>query len=191
MRRQIAGKRWVLASLVGLLCVAILVFPTSRFLLFGWIRGESFYGGRPTSDWHREIHGYDEHWFPLSQDWYLSRPVSSGLVGWWRKLCGFDEQATIGVQSPLLSGDPEALHVLMELLQYPDNHSRRVGAYGLGKIGTQARSAVPTLSEIARTTDDSALYFLARCTLGSIAPEANAAAGLERPMTSMHFRLQP
>jgi hypothetical protein len=163
------------------------VFPPTRLVVLGHIRGESFYRGLPTCYWHRDIAGCQELWSPLSCDWFLVREPTAA-EDWLDRVVGLDVVTT---NPAVLDGDPTALPVLIELLRYPDHRTRRAAATGLGAIGPAARKAVPVLTEIARTTSDRALYTCACDALMSIDADAAKLMNLNRPRQSMTFDLMP
>jgi hypothetical protein len=191
---RINKRPLLLGGLCLVLLAGVLIVPDSRLVLLGWLRGESFYHGRPTCYWHREVSQCQEVWSPLSQDYalYVREPTNSG--NWLRFLTGSstDEEGMMArPHFPPPDGDPAALPVLRELLRYPDCKARRAAAMGLGSIGPQAKEAIPGLLEIARTTPDCALYICACDALRNIDPEGAAAAHLERRDFHAAFELMP
>ena len=48
-------RRLLLALALLLFVVGLLLVPSVRWPLYGWLRGEAFYQGMPTSYWHAEI----------------------------------------------------------------------------------------------------------------------------------------
>ncbi len=56
MSRRVLLRAGVLLGAV--LACALLALPSIRWPLWGWMRGEAFYEGRPTSYWRWEIHVY-------------------------------------------------------------------------------------------------------------------------------------
>ena len=67
--------------------------------------------------------------------------------------------------------DPEVVNALIEALKVPDNDIRINAVWALGKIGSQARAAVPELME-ALEDKDWKVRFPAAWTLGRIGPDA-------------------
>ena len=67
--------------------------------------------------------------------------------------------------------DPEVVHALIEALKVPDNDVRVNVIWALGKIGPQARAAVPELME-ALGDKDWKVRFPAAWALGRIGPDA-------------------
>ena len=103
---------------------------------------------------------------PLPPD----RPDGSAWQEWLRR---------VGVLRPygladerLLQGDPAAVPVLVELLRSPDGQSQMAGAYGLSRVGSAAREAVPDLLT-AFEADGS--FDAARLAVARIDPDALAA----------------
>jgi HEAT repeat protein len=128
-------KRWPirLAIVVGVLVtLALLLIP--RMTLLGFIRGESFYKGRPTSYWKEEIkHAIDANKpRPAS---YLDRLIRRNEAGF-----------------PQL-GEPGALPVLAELLSDPDVEVRWHAAGALIDKGSWAEPVLPRLKELLRDDD--------------------------------------
>jgi hypothetical protein len=65
------------AALAFFLLAAIFLFPASRWRIIGWIKGESFYRGRPTSYWREEILFY--HHVPLDKSFLET--IFGGIFG--------------------------------------------------------------------------------------------------------------
>ncbi len=106
-------KTWLLTfCLVGIVLCAL----ESQRILTGWLRGEAFYQGRPTSYWRGELEGYRNTSFLSfsSYDIVILEKKMGFLernLGWLRKDAQEEEPW------PLLTGDPAALPVLEELSQ--------------------------------------------------------------------------
>jgi hypothetical protein len=123
------------------LAAALLWFePTG--VVRGWLRGEAFYDGRPTSYWSREL-----------QTW---RQEGRGYYGWttndgetrkleapsWRRDPGLWDRWEAGtwhVSGVRMTFPPplearEARDVLLELLDDPSPQVRRMAAIGLARI---------------------------------------------------------
>src|SRR5208283_4614707 len=98
-------RRWKLWTGLALLPVLGLGFlhPAVYWPLIGWIRGEAFYQGRPTSFWQSEIRN---RYIDLADS---SLPMWTCLPSWWE---GWLERIGMGSQlpwldrPPLLKGDP-------------------------------------------------------------------------------------
>jgi HEAT repeat protein len=62
------------------------------------------------------------------------------------------------VGHPLLKSDPEALPVLIELLQVPESDVRFIAIEGLGSLGPAAADAVPSLFRVLKSEDRELQY---------------------------------
>lgn len=135
---------WLLAGVV----VSGLLFPIPRAVVLGFLRGERFYQGMPTSYWSKRIR---EGPFP-----YSSGEIVQVDYRTWVPATSVDElkswlglQHTVAAfQYPLRENDPEAIPVLIELLKDPSSTVRMYAAETLGAFGPRAVSALPTLSEL-------------------------------------------
>jgi hypothetical protein len=158
METRPCGRRnWVRALVwVGLLLVASAVaLPTPRQVLLGWLRGEAFYGGMPTSWWQREL----ARWQVV--DMSPLAPATSQPVCWLRE-ASWVRETLYGEGSmsaswnydfsksdlDVLAGNPKAVPVLLELLSDNEWSVRILAARGLGSIGPPAGAAVPTLLQL-------------------------------------------
>ena len=128
---------------------ALLALPGVRWPLWGRLRGESFYRGRPTSYWRRLILDYpgqatlDHRQIPedmqLGWDCAPATPVDS-----LRRVCGLPYQLA-RLPYPFEENVPEAIPVLTELLRDGNPGVRLYAAGCLGDIGPAAKPAVPAL----------------------------------------------
>jgi hypothetical protein len=178
---------WLGLSFLVILGAAF-VHPGVYWPVVGWVRGEAFYKGRPTSYWHGQLNHYEELFALISSDWYLieCQPIASAQ--WLRSFFGVkaDHQGYA-----LLDGDPQALRVLLEMVQYSDFKARRVAVTGLGYVGPQAKHAMPILVEMAQTTPDYALYVCTGIAIWSIDREWAEANKLERTDLSPTSEMMP
>jgi hypothetical protein len=153
-------RRWRLWLSLALLFagVGVCLHPNVYWPVYGWWRGEQFYGGLPTSGWRAEAEGLEEIWpdsypvggIPEMDQW--ARPYP-----WWRTF--LKEYANVKIECAadtdiaLLRGDPAATSVLLVLLRDPDYHVRRFAVYGLARIASkggelqEAREALQEASE--------------------------------------------
>jgi hypothetical protein len=152
-------RRWLLLSLLLLIPFAVYLEPTR--VLWGSLRGEAFYDGRPKSWWANEL----QQWHPImckihddgrttvstnSQDFNNPQLVANGFVpllfrrpNWmqnaWHSV--FDGQLTQSSNGPaLLHGDPDAQPILEELAEHESEEVRLLARHGLAQIAAwQAR----------------------------------------------------
>jgi len=140
MKRRVL---WGLA-LVFLVAVAFLE-PTG--VLRGWLRGESFYQGRPTTYWSSELRQWKCQWHASEHEGPLSVPsthyyASNREPSFFQKLLNLTQPDW----PTLLDGDPEGLPVLNELLQDSSLHVRKLAQVGIERIGSGAKGPSITWS---------------------------------------------
>jgi hypothetical protein len=147
---------------IVVLCVSVLT-PSVSWPMIGWLRGEAFYRGKPTSYWALEVQRsyvdlYDGGYFTLGQPqppappvaqqvgWIYRQPTTWAhwLPDWLRGGSGPSAEAML-TELPLVDGDDHALPVLIELLRNDDPKVRQLAAWGLGILGKRARVAMPDL----------------------------------------------
>lgn len=135
-------KRLLVLGILPLLAVVALLFPSIRWKAFGWLAGETFYQGMPTSYWCDQARTCDS--FPLAVRHTYCRNTAddSTLRQALQVLFGSNDWPA---DHPLLRGDPASVPVLSELLHDDDPHVKIIAARGLGNVGPGARSAVPEL----------------------------------------------
>jgi len=115
-------KRWIswCALGVAVIVVAVMIEPTR--IVRGWLRGEQFFAGRPSSYWSHEIR--DQH-----PEGRFANAV--GLV--------------LGNEP-----DPAAVPMLIELLEDENDEVRYVACNALAANGPSAQRAVPVLLKMLR-----------------------------------------
>ena len=135
-------RRRLFLALAFLLQVSgLLLIPSVRWPLHGWMRGEAFYQRMPTSWWEKEI---EESYLPFlctlngdavtgPTEWYLdTRPPYLESV---LEQLKTNQQGNLGsefvTRGPLLFGDLEALPVLLALVRGDSAKVRRVAVSGL------------------------------------------------------------
>jgi hypothetical protein len=109
--------RW---SLILLIFAAFAVWLEPTRVVWGWLRGEAFYHGRPTSWWREEL----DKWYYMQYASFHGGTTRYGAKDWYREPNFFQRQFPQHFQRndrhiPLLDGDPDSQGVLLELLQYP------------------------------------------------------------------------
>jgi hypothetical protein len=122
---MITRRRLCLCLCLTLLLVALL--PAVHWRLIGWVKGEAFYQGRPTSWWSREVDNLTK---PSWIDQYLGR-------------ANRDE-----AELALVTRDREAIPVLIELLHDSSRDVRLFAVEGLFYFGHEAKSAVGPLLQL-------------------------------------------
>jgi hypothetical protein len=151
--------------------------------LIGFVKGEAFYQGRPTSYWSTEA--FSLQWLDAEAggggetcwvDYHWMRPVSSV-----EQVLATLNLTTIKHKSDdfvLLNGDSTAIPVLIALLRDPEPQVRQIAAQGLGKVGAGASAAIPAIS-IACHDENDMVQQQARQALRAIDPEAARKVGRE------------
>jgi hypothetical protein len=137
-------RRRILLMLVLLLLVSGLLWvPRVRWPLYGWLRGEAFYRGMPTSWWRNECQCWKYRPIHFDGEWVRDRSQ-----GW----LSFIDNYLPAPEMPLFSGDPAALPVLLELLAFADTDvsCELVAIEALHILGPKAKPAVPMLVDIIR-----------------------------------------
>jgi hypothetical protein len=133
----------------------VVILATAAFYqsaLIGWWRGEAKYKGRYTNSWRTELRAYD-HYFRISSDWYFFR-TPSRWDPWFSKILPKSFTSNDRFDPPWKDGDPEAIPVLLELLQAHEPHVRIIAASGLETIGPAARDTIPALLAMLRDDND-------------------------------------
>ncbi|OAI46022.1 hypothetical protein AYO44_12125 [Planctomycetaceae bacterium SCGC AG-212-F19] len=186
-------KRLFLVLLLLPVVGGLLLMPSVRWPVYGWLRGEVFYQGMPVSWWANEIESlYQPMWVPVSVSiirrttWSVERHPS--LWDKIRERLGLKNTAvpvmdtTLG--GPLVDGDADALPLLLALVRNPSPKVRRLAISGLEAQG-QKRPKVPpvvagAIGEAVNDSDDEVQYD-ARAALRLLNLEAAANAGLVDP----------
>jgi hypothetical protein len=113
-------KRWILCFSLGLAVAAVAVMVEPTHVVRGWLRGERFFAGRPSSYWSKVIR--DRQPVGRFED-------AIGLV--------------LGKEP-----NPAAVPMLVELLEDEDDEVRFAACHALAANGSAARQAVPALLEM-------------------------------------------
>lgn len=113
--------RWTCAFAFAIVATFVVCLEPTRVLL-GWLRGDAFYGGRPTRFWHAELARY-ECWFDPAAGNVRCGYCSPVLVRlptlFERVLLGKKRNECCLARLPILSGAPDTIPVLEELTRWP------------------------------------------------------------------------
>jgi hypothetical protein len=169
-------KRRKLAWTGLFLLIAIIVASFNSSGLIGWWRGEAKYQGKYTNYWREELcayqlWGYDRD--PFYSHWTFIR-LPSKLDRFLSNIGLSSSQAGIGFEPPLQYPEPDAVPVLIELLDSREQDVRILAANGLGNIGPKARDANPALLD-ASMDEDPLVAQAAREAIWAINPRSAAA----------------
>src|SRR5579862_4720093 len=133
-------RRWFLLILLLLLLLgSLLLVPSVRWPVYGWLRGEAFYQGKPTSYWSQKIR-------ILGEAWRSGNSASpSPLADRFHSIFQSGDIYTEEQEAVALFKDPSALPVLLALLKDESPVVRSAGVYLLDKTGLPADTMVPVL----------------------------------------------
>jgi hypothetical protein len=157
---------------------AVAILATAAFYqsdLIGWWRGEAKYKGRYTNSWRAELRTYKYCGYAQYTSWdghsiWIFRREPSKWEEWLERVLPKGFPAKKDSTRPLRDGDPEAISVLIELLDAPEQNVRIQAANGLERAGEAARDAIPALLAMLKIQDwDAALA--ARQALRAIDPK--------------------
>jgi hypothetical protein len=147
--------RWSLL-LVILAVFAVGLEPTR--VVWGWLRGEAFYQGRPTSWWAQRIAPWRSRNVVISSD---GGPIGSGWrseehhygaeKSRWSKWIDRFQPLSESTWPTVLDGDESAASVLRELLEHPDSMVRDWASEGLRRVG--ANEAGPVVYRFYRARE--------------------------------------
>jgi len=179
-------RRLWLVLLLLLLVGGLLLVPSVRWPVYGWLRGQAFYQGMPTSWWTKEIEE-SHHYIPFvesedggTSEWCVETSVSL----WDQWLLRLKPRPTaipvpeIILSSPLLMGDPQALPVLLALVRGDSAKGRRVAIRGLLAQGKPNPEVVQALLAAIGDSDNEVRQD-AIAALQYIDPDAAAKAGVK------------
>jgi hypothetical protein len=137
----------ILGLTLGIAVLALWLEPTR--VVWGWLRGEAFYQGRPTSYWRQELALWQPHciggdstghtWSKI-YDYYREKTFIEKL------LSNFVTVAEHNWPS-LLEGDPLALSLLKELSLDSDAEIRKLAGEGLARQHNQSRGSRIVVTE--------------------------------------------
>jgi hypothetical protein len=159
-------RRWQLLGFLLAVAVVVAALAEPNRILWGLLRGQSFYQSRPTGYWSRALREY----FPKARDgqYQAEQPAT-----WLDTLkaytyIGQPRYRTVDL-FPFADATPAAVPVLIELLRDDDPLVRTTAAHVLGVMGADAQAAVPALSELRDDAEPVAWFGGQQDTVGSIA----------------------
>jgi len=153
-------RRLIRWSLILAILAAFAVWLEPTRVVWGWLRGEAFYQGRPTSWWARQIEPWDS---------YCCVGGGGGLLSWtsiyqYAPTTGAAHRSLsryVKLSEPawpaVLDGDAESLLVLRELLNHPTHHVRQWAKVGVERIDTGRKGPVIFVHEQMGAVDNSTL----------------------------------
>src|SRR5271163_2236778 len=130
-------RRLILILLPLLLLTSLLLVPSVRWPVYGWLRGEAFYRGMPTSYWSGEINRH----YGLAKD----------RLGDFRQLLGL--RPRVVSDDRVLSVDVCAIPVLMELLSDPEPKVQWAAAWQLYMVAPENQASIPVLLDLLRASE--------------------------------------
>jgi HEAT repeats len=144
-------RLWLCLALVFLVWAGLL-YPPFHWRLIGWMRGEAFYQGRPTSYWRQKIQQYQHSTMEERQ---------ASHDHWMRKVEEF-----LGLQSndllkhpytelnnPSAVDNSAAVPVLLQLLQDSDPLIRGTAALEIANYRRPTGPAIPILIDLLEDPD--------------------------------------
>jgi hypothetical protein len=131
-------------SLLVLGAFALWLEPTR--VVWGWLRGEAFYQGRPTSWWASELERWD---CQVAFASFLGPEGEKGcrrIERFYRKNTEFEQrwkrwfniEETNAPAPGVLTGDPAAEAVLLALAEHPSEHVQDLASRGLLRLRQRA-----------------------------------------------------
>jgi HEAT repeats len=186
-RRRLLRCALAVAAILG-----VLALPPVHWRLYGWVKGEPFYAGRPASWWSATLRACDVGECVIAVQgptlvYERARPPEMCLVPrptlvdrggrWLADALSRPPSGPQLVESVLAPSDPAALPVLLALLGDADPRVRYFAAQELGGLGEAGRPALPALRSLAGDPAEGAPGWGA--TVGAAA--AHAVSRLDRP----------
>ena len=179
--------RWLLLLLLLLpILGGLFLVPSVRWSVYGWLKGEAFYRGMPTSRWVTVI---EELYHPFPSD----RPAFTPTLPTWviDTQPSFTDRVrqqitpgktTLAIDNTLggalLDGDHDALPVLLALIHSNSAKARRVAVSGLVAHGKARPEIVQALLHATQDPDED-VRGDAKMALKEVAPDAAAKAGIK------------
>jgi HEAT repeat protein len=141
-------KPWLLRILILVIAVPValaLVFPATVYQTAGWLRHEASFDGKPTNYWIRA----------LKQERFLGHAPPAGDIG-----------------KTLREGGPEAVPVLCEIAEGPDENLRSEALLSLSLIGPDAKAATPVLVAALKKEENASRFLMASDAYAKVDPDA-------------------
>src|SRR5262245_43697358 len=144
---------WLVRLLIVGVCVLVFVHPSSRMVIFGLLRGERFYAGKPTSYWRQTLKAEKGQAPQPSPPSYLMSLIKS------LPFLPQDDRPYQGAFWELRNGDRSAIPVLIQLLRDDDPEIRMLALQAIEQIGSRLgpvarKEAAPALVEASKDKDD-------------------------------------
>jgi HEAT repeat protein len=158
-------RRLLLPLLLLLLLGGLLLVPQVRWPVYGWLRGEAFYQGMPTSYWRQRIQQYERPKDAKKQ---------ASIDDWIQKLESVFGLLADDLPLDILGHDPGTVAVRLELLQDSDECVRKAAILDISLIGPSARPAIPLLINLCEDPSV-AVQLRAIVAVGQFGPEAKEA----------------
>jgi len=128
--------RWrLMAVFVLLLLTGLLLVPQVRWPVYGWVRGEAFYQGMPTSWWNHEVRRIDWDRIVISPAPILAQ---NSVPAWMPEPIKWLWDPPMYGLDLVLAPSREAIPVLAELMRDEDNTVRRRASLALQLIDPEA-----------------------------------------------------
>ena len=110
-------KRPIIICLVVAILGSIIFWLQSNYIITGWLNGEAFYQGRPTSYWRRQLGKIETSGWGTGPSIFFRYPSSSSK--WLEPIIPDEGKVELLNDHVLLKGDPAAQGVLKELMKDP------------------------------------------------------------------------
>jgi HEAT repeat protein len=139
----------ILLVVTAAVIAVVLAFPATLYVPLGWLKGEAFFEGKPTSYWARA----------LKREPYLGEAPPAGDIG-----------------MTLRKGGTAAVAVLRALAESPDDNIRSEALLALSLMGSESKGATPELAATVKKEMNSTRFLLASQAYGNADPGAAATA---------------
>jgi HEAT repeat protein len=145
MKRRLLWTGLLLAVLV-----LSLLIPGIRWAVCGWVRGDAFYCGVPSFVWAARLQACRKNLFNGIYG-VMDEPPTPWCVQRAEELLHVRMHG--GLDPRVLSEEPKAVPVLLDLLRHKDGKVRAAAAWYLGRLGPKANDAIPHLIPLLKDTD--------------------------------------